>query len=398
MRKGSTVPSLARCRNFTSALCALLWVSGPLQLSAEDLPDKLRIFGHLTQAYAESSLGSILGATKSGTTELNSLAVQFRWSISDRDAAVIQLAHENRSNDIFSPIGHDVEVDWAFYERRIGRTTALKVGRLNVPLGIYNEVLDVGTLLPFFHAPISFYSGVLNTAETVDGISISHIFAARSDWNLEAHAYYGGWDTAQQRVSSDAEFGLVNLDARAEDGVGVQLWLNTPTHGVRLGGGYLTWRLDGPNTPPNTRDDWESYHVSLDVDTGKWLARAEWRDWSFEQDLGAFLGLSESILARTGRTGRYCQLGAWFTPRIGLFGQFEDISLRDDPGLQPQLRDFHQDAALSANYRFRPDLVAKVEVHRSETRFPLADPSRPQTFGGPEVGVDWLIASLSVSF
>jgi hypothetical protein len=378
---------------------AVTLVLAPGAVRAVDSSGKLRVFGHLTQAYGKSDRGTIQATTEGGTTDVGNIAVQFRWEISAQETAVVQLSHERRAGDIFTPNQGEFEIDWAFYERRFAENTTLKVGRLNVPIGIYNEIRDVGTLLPFLNLPISFYSGVLSTAETVDGISISHIFAARSDWDLEVDFYYGGWDTAQQRVEPGARFGIVNQEARAEDGIGVQLWLNTPIRGLRLGAGGLRWLLDGPISPPAVKDRWNSLHLSLDLSVDPWIVRSEYRRWEFDQDFGGFLNLGISLPAKAKREGFYTQVGFWPTPKIGLFGQFEKTRLENSLGLLPDAYDFHEDRALSLNYRFRPSLVARVEYHWAETQFPLGEVLGSTPLDGPNAGdVNWLIVALSASF
>ncbi len=375
------------------AIVLLGLAAGPLL--AEDPPKQFQVFGYLTQAYGRSSRGSILGTEEDGSTDLGNVALQFRWNKSPRETVVVQLAHERRGDDLFLPKNEDVDIDWAFHERRLGNNTALKIGRLNIPLGIYNEVRDVGTLLPFFSLPISFYPGVLSSAETVDGVSLSHTFCARCEWALDTELYFGGWDTVQQKVNVDSEFGLINLDARAEDGVGVQLWLNTPVQGLRLGAGANTWLLDGPVSAMG-RDRWNSYHLSVDMAGDRWLFRAERRHWEFDQDFGAFFDLPSSLVGEAHRDGFYLQAGAWVTANLGFFAQFEKTSIDDDAGF-PSLDDFHEEAALSVNYRFDPDFLARIEFHTAETRLPLGRP------GGGGVGadpadVDWAIVALSVSF
>ena len=366
---------------------------------AEEVAGKVRVFGHLSQAYGRSDRGTIQATTQGGTTDAGNIAIQLRWEISPRDTAVVQLSHERRAEDIFSPNQDELEIDWAFYERRVAESTSVKVGRLNVPLGIYNEIRDVGTLLPFFNLPISFYTGVLSTAETVDGISLSHTFAARSEWDLEVELYYGGWDTAQQRVDIDAKFGIVNEEARAEDGTGVQLWLNTPFPGLRLGAGGLTWLLEGPVSPPGVKERWESYHLSLDLTAEPWIVRSEFRHWRFEQDFGGFLSLPVSIPGIAQREGFYVQLGYWATSKIGLFGQYERATLDNNLDLLTNVEDFHEDRAISLSYRLRPDLVVRAEHHWADTQFPLGESVAPPTIDTqrPEQ-VRWLIVALSASF
>ncbi len=377
------------------ALAAALLAPGVAP--AAEVPEALQIFGHLTQSYGESSRGSIAGTGEDGTTDLRKIAIQLRWTPSENETFIVQLSHERNGDDIFQPQKDEVAIDWAFYQRMLGPQSAVKVGRLNVPLGIYNEVRDVGTVLPFYNLPISFYAGVLSTAETVDGVSFARTFAPRSPWSLEAEVYGGGWDTFQQQVAAASKFGLRSLEARAENGIGLQLWLDTPFNGLRLGAGVLTWLLDGPLSGDD-RDRWDAYHLSVDASLERWIFRAEARRWRFDQDFGAFLATGTSIEGRAQREGYYGQLGVWVTPEIGLFAQYEKTSLDDDLGLIPEVDNFHEDVAAAVNYRFRPDLVARVEYHLAHTRFPLGVPELPVMVGAPSVDVNWLIAGLSVSF
>ncbi|MCP3979395.1 MAG: hypothetical protein GY716_08705 [bacterium] len=375
-------------------LCLALAPSSPAE---EQATDKFQIFGFLTQAYGRSSRGSIFGTEHDGSTDLGNVAIQFRWNRSVHDAVVIQIAHERRGDDLFLPSSEGVDIDWAFYERRLHDNTSIKVGRLNIPQGIYNEVRDVGTLLPFFSLPISFYPGVLSSAETVDGVSVSHTFLPRSDWELDAELYFGGWDTFQQQVDLDSRFGIVNLEARAEEGLGLQLWLDTSVQGLRFGAGMSTWRLDGPLSVHGSRDSWESYHASVDLSREKWVLRAEARHWAFDLDFGAFLGMPDPLPGEADRDGFYVQAGVWVTPKIGLFAQFDSASLQDDLDLLPGLDDFHEAAAASFNYRFSPDFLVRVEFHTAETRFPLGTDDQGGV-GADPVDVDWTIVALSVSF
>ena len=90
------------------AALAIVLVGIP-SLRAADLPEGLQIFGHLTQAYGESSLGSIRGTSEDGSTDLRKIAIQFRWEKSETDLVVIQLSHEKIGNDIFQPTEKELE-------------------------------------------------------------------------------------------------------------------------------------------------------------------------------------------------------------------------------------------------------------------------------------------------
>ena len=125
-----------------------------------------------------------------------------------------------------------IELDWAFYERRLADNTSIKVGRVQIPLGIFNEIRDVGTILPFYRPPFVMYREGTFTSETVDGVVLSHTFAAESDWSLDFDVYGGEWELVETDFQVETAEPFI---ARAEDAWGVQLWLNTPLSGLRFG-------------------------------------------------------------------------------------------------------------------------------------------------------------------
>jgi hypothetical protein len=152
-------------------------------------------------------------------------------------------------------------------------------------------------------------------------------------------------------------------------------------------------------SPPGTKERWDSFHLSLDLTVDPWIVRSEYRRWKFDQDFGGFLNLPVSLPGKAEREGFYAQVGVWATPKIGLFGQFEKTGLENNLELLTNVEDFHEDLAFSLNYRFRPDLVARVEYHWANTQFPLAEPTGLPPIGEQRsVDVNWLIMALSASF
>ena len=108
----------------------------------------LTIHAFLTQGFGKSDGFTIFGIPEEGTTDLRTLALQFRYDLSPQDVFVLQLNHERTGLDPVSEKRPDVALDWAFYERRLGSGRSIKVGRIPVPFGVYNEIRDVGTVLP----------------------------------------------------------------------------------------------------------------------------------------------------------------------------------------------------------------------------------------------------------
>ena len=92
------------------------------------------------------------------------------------------------------------------------------------------------------------------------GTSARFLFDLVDEHGLRCEAENCGWIQAAQ-----ARGALGNLEARAEEGMGIQLWLNTPIRGLRIGAGALSWLLDGQLSVGSQRDRWNTYHLSFDA-------------------------------------------------------------------------------------------------------------------------------------
>ena len=338
--------------------------------SGGGLASKFRFHGFLTQAYADASFldggfsspsanEQALGIPEDGTWDYRFLALQFRYQISPKDLMIVQLSSRRLGFSAIERVEDEVEIDWAFYERRLSDYTRLKVGRVQIPLGIYNEIRDVGTILPFYRPPFTFYREGSFTSETVDGVVLSHIFAPDSRWSLEADVYTGEWEQFEVDNRNLENSAL----ARAKDAYGFQLWLNTPVTGLRLGFGGNSKRLvEGVFRAPGVKgdriDDW---YVSLDGTFDRFVVRAEAREFDPTLRLGGppiFLKLPS----------RYAQLGYLATEKFQVWLQYEVSEVESDSIIQtePVDRKDRQDLGISLNYLFRPDLVLKVEYHEVE--------------------------------
>jgi hypothetical protein len=262
----------------------------------------------------------------------------------------------------------DVELDWIFYQHTFG-DSAIKVGRVQIPFGIYNEVRDVGTLLPFFRPSLDFYGeGTFNT-ETVDGIVLSHTFGPWGSWSLDGDLYYGGF----KFLATDTDY----FQSEAEGLHGVELWLQTPLPGLRIGAGVMHFDFHDTRLPSDLDVPWAVYHAALTAAFGRFVANAESAYW----DEGAW----------TFKTA-YLHLGYSLTDKIILNGQIESSDFMIEGFFDG---DYNREKTLGVNYAFRPDLVLKAEHHWNQgyyTENPLPDLAQPP------LDTRFWILSLSTSF
>jgi hypothetical protein len=328
---------------------------------------KFHLNGYLTQAYGRSDGHQILGIPRSGTADYRGAAVQLRADMGQDDSFWIQLANDRLGS---SPAQHflpDVGIDWLFYLHRFGNL-AVKVGRVKIPFGLYNEVRDVGTLLPFYRPSTDFYGTGSFTTETVDGAELSYdALDLGGGWQLDADLYAGNWDFLAITTS-----GLVQAKARGS--VGGELWVTTPIRGLRLGAGGMRYTSETPGDPKASS---HNEHVSLEWEAGRVAAHVEGK---------------RRISADARQTSAYAHLGLRVVPRVTLNVQAEISNLAIDQVASTLHLD--RDLAAGVDYSFRDNLVLKLEHHWN--RGYGIDP-QPDIFGRP-VETRYLLASVSTTF
>lgn len=332
---------------------------------------KLQIHGYLSQAYATADFTEggffsptqdevVLGIPESGTTDYRTLALQFRYSISDRDSMVVQLSHRALGQSPIGFVEDDIELDWAFYRRSIGDKSYLKVGRVPIPLGIFNEIRDVGTLLPFYRAPFTFYREGSFTSETIDGVIFGHTFG-ETGWTSLLDIYAGGWDLVEFAPPGIGAFaGIPAAKARAEDAVGLHLWVNTPLPGLRFGGGIKDFSVrDGILEAPGTEADWSDWHLSFDAVFDKFVFRSEFR--RFEPEVTSLFPTPVEVENDI----FYAQVGFHPTDKWHIYTQYE---LSEDVTESTSLiesfeRTLWRELAVAIGYAWSPNLMVKAEIH-----------------------------------
>ncbi len=376
----------------------------------------LTVHGFLTQAYADASYAEgglsspsvdelVLGIPEDGTFNYRTMAIQFRYEISPKDVFIVQLSSRSLGESPIGEIEDDIELDWAFYERRLADNTVVKIGRIQIPLGIFNELRDVGTLLPFYRPSYAFYNEGSFTSETVDGILLAHTFAPQSRWSFDLDVYLGEWEWFELDPFSTE----VSV-ARAKDALGFQLWVNTPFDGLRLGLGGNRRDVSEGNVgfvrAPGEEDEFTDFHASFDLNRERYVVRAEYRE--IDADPGQiFFGATFEVW--------YLQVGYHPTEKLRFYAQHEGVDVfneRTDPigpiGI-PFTEDidaaFRRDTAVAVNYLFSANLVLKLEHHFDvENEFfalqPVFTPTGPalQPLLQKGTGGEYSILSFSASF
>lgn len=306
----------------------------------------LSVHGFLTQAYAATDGNQIFGIPDDGTTDYRKAALQFRYTLLDKNDFVIQFSHERQGESKFINPDLDLQVDWVFYQRRFTDKTWVRVGKVQIPFGIFNEVRDVGTLLPFYRLPFSIYGENAFSSETVDGIVGFHRFSGSSKWSAELNMFYGGSDYFETDH-------VILAKARGENGIGYQLWINTPVDGLRFGLHQNRQTIRGGLLRPPGKNS-ENFHKTLVSAEGAFqhfTVRTEYMRNSFEN------GREDAyyIEGEVNITGKLTVMAQRDHTHVVTTGFFGELSF-----------DYDKEYVVGAKYAFLPNLILKGEMHWDE--------------------------------
>lgn len=229
------------------AFAALVGAAIPASATAQG--GNLTMHGYLTQAYAASQDENLYGIDTLGTTDYRAMALQFRYTMSNRDAMVVQFGSRRLGKSLIQTIEPEVKIDYAFYQTNWAGNS-VRIGKVPMPRGFYNEVRDVGTIFPFYRASKAFYS---EGVATVDGASIARSFDVGSTgFSVDGSVYGGAFDVVLELAGTN---GLDLIESRVFKSLGAHATVNTPVSGLRFSADYLSgtnkgnqgkWKPSGP--------------------------------------------------------------------------------------------------------------------------------------------------------
>ncbi len=382
---------MKRANGVWGAAALLLAVAGLASptLAQESLLSRLHVHGYITQGLATSTDNQLHGIpVDRWTANYRAVALQLRFAATEKDAIVLQAGNRALGASPLSEAA-SVKLKWAYYQRRLAGLD-IRIGRTPYPKGIYNEIRDVGTLLPFFRAPYNTYTDGL---ESVDGVVVSRRFPLPGGFSTELTALGGGSDYVQ--LSPNVQLHTVYVSTTRFGPLwGGQAWLNLPVRGVRLGGHWQRVHLDNPHLTGI-----DGGHEAADL--------AGHFDASFEK---VFLR-AETQLWQPGQYdyhSAYAQAGAQPLPRLWVNGQWEAVKVTLHPGVAVPVPtdlagEFARDLAAGLKYDLSPMISLKVEGHRARGHQFDAPTDmimltqRGLTFG-PGLRTDYFLASISAAF
>jgi hypothetical protein len=255
--------------------------------------------------------------------------------------------------------GDEMVIDYVFAQWMITKQVGLRMGKIKNPIGIYSEVLNVGTLRPFYLVPQGMYVAI---SQAYTGAGLTGIIGLGP---LEmSYDLVGGFQqyepvviiqpVAVDPVTSRPIYISVPADPEGRNFVGGRLLFETPVSGLKFGGTLIGFDMyyqiaDGPTLKSGeTRS--VGYTGQAEYVTDRVQARAEYGKLD-DPNLSAVRGFAEAAWKVT----PHWQVAADYDWAEFNFGAIAMAGLTKDKNL-----DRHKAAGLALNYWVNQGLVFKL--------------------------------------
>jgi hypothetical protein len=236
-------------RKICCLVAVVMVVLVPMSVLAFDFTD-IRINGFASQGYMKTTDNNWL-ATDSvdGTTQINEVGITLTAPVTQKLRIGIQLL----SRDLGDEGNNDVRLDWAFGDYRVCDSFGLRVGKVKMPIGLYNEGRDSDFLRNMAFLPQSVYDETRrNLLVASQGLQVYGNIPLSILGDLDYATYYGQINFPDDSPTMKAFLGFANMgggpwnqiSADNEYVYGGQLRYNTPLDGLRLAGSYFEGKAD----------------------------------------------------------------------------------------------------------------------------------------------------------
>ena len=312
---------LRRIALLISAACA---AALPLtQAQAGDLSDRFDVHGYGFQSYAQSSANTYRGADKRGTWDNNFLGLVMAATLTEQSKLWAQLE---------STTGEGTNFTWFFVDYQINDAASAHVGRVKLPLGFYNEIIDAKSLQPAALEP-AIYQGAADMVHDA-------YHGAGLDYEHDVGAGHLRWQAWGGNVY-DRDPPLLTRDRRAFGG---RVTYRTPIDGLRfMLSGY---RTQVQTLADNTMSNEDREIVSAEFVRDAWDLKAEYANHKF-------VGVPSYWY--------YVQAGYAVTEKWKPYARYDfvttDKALRQDPS------HYQKTFVVGVGYKLGANIGLKIENH-----------------------------------
>lgn len=402
-----------------SLACLALATCSATLASASVTWHDIQFGGFASQGYLKSSANDYLGETNDGTFDFREYAVNASWSKSKWRIGAQVFGQK------LGTYGDDkIKLDWATLDYQATQWFGLRIGKVKMPRGLYNEALDLDSVRPFVLLPQSVYDNRLRDFNaSFNGAMIYGNIGLKSAGSLDYRIFYGEIPISADSGASDYfnnDAPAQNLDIEMDSVRGGSLFWNTPLSGLRIGYSYSQFKDMASNrfllvmvAPPpapllpvtylKSTPTYDRHLISVEYITGDWTFAAE---AGREKALYGLTAFGSRVMdfnyegnyyyfAASRRINSWLELGTYYSHTHDTEPVTNNIS-----GVPVVIPDLTQgDFALSARFDINDHVLFKLEGHYMDGSGKIFDTiDHRQPISSRENSWTLLTAKITLSF
>lgn len=269
-----------------------------------------------------------------------------------------------------------ITIDWAYGDYRVKDWLGIRVGRIKLPMGFYNETRDIDMLRNNVVMPQSIYGDLLRDSFiAANGVGVYGNIDLPSLGSLEYQLVAGSMnidnENGFEKYFNSRSMGMFYIDGTSDSDItyaGAIRW-NTPLEGLSLGASALSNTVDSPVNiggvlkGENSADNFV-YTVSAEYLWGDLTVAAEYQQYEIEYAMTSPMGSDEGegtsegyYLAASYRFTDFFSMGAYYSV---LYPYDEDKS-GDTFAYKSDA--WEKDLALSLRFDINDYTILKLEGH-----------------------------------
>jgi len=173
----------------TRLFVLVLFLAVPWSAWGLEIPE-VSLHGFVSQGYLNSSKNNFLTPdTLEGTTEFNEVGLVVSSQVTDQ----LRIGAQLLSRDLGEVGNNEINLDWGFADFRHNDYHGLRVGKVKLPLGLYNEGRDADMLRSMVFLPQSIYDeSKRDLLVAYQGAGLYGNLPLGPLGDLDYHGYYGG--------------------------------------------------------------------------------------------------------------------------------------------------------------------------------------------------------------
>ncbi|MBF0193736.1 MAG: hypothetical protein HQL71_04220 [Magnetococcales bacterium] len=340
----------------------------------------VEVHGFLSQGYMHSSHYDFLTDSNGGTARFNEFGVNFMYDFNDDLRAGMQIV----SRDMGYLEDNSPKIDWAFADYHYKDWLGLRLGKVKIPLGIYNDVLDVDAARSQIVPPMSVYNFYLRdlTLAVIGGSVYGNVPIDKiGDFD---YTIYAGNVPLEANSSLEGMMEIMSGSslhhAENDYAFGGNIKWNS-TIGLALNASYV--KANEVITEGNLLASSMPYKNEIEATATSFGAEFVWNDLTFlteylaiDQDINATITTPiGNVVTDNSNTmdGWYAQVSYKLTEEFEA-STYYSASYRngDDENGQEALaagtisKDYqawHKDLAITGRYDLNEDIIIKIEGH-----------------------------------